>query len=481
MILTLPQRRALIALLGLVALVSATGLSAHLFHQPTLLKYAITVAAPLLLAALLADVNPLSLLTGLIVLAAPFAGYAVTVHGTHVLLLMPLFTLAAFAAALHDVGAARRSALHRAGVVMLAALLLPWLEASAPLGVLGTLISLFAAAYFAARACADERGFTRVLWAFVIAAAIQALLALWQRATGHQLNLYGSAGQQTFISGGYFFSYLDTTRPPGAFYDPISLGNMLAIAVPLAAGLITRYLRTRTWPGVLAAALALIVILAGLEATLDRMSWIGALAGLAAVLMLTPGRRRARIALGSALVIGAVVLLGGVGSQATLTQRASSILHPLNEISTGNGDQLRIEIWKVAVAQARAHPVAGIGLGRLQGVLADQLPPAGLYSHAHSTYLQLAAEGGILALIGLLVVLLALARDLRWIRAVDPLWGAALTGAALALLACWLTDVTVRYSGVATYMGIAFGMIAGRARLARAESEEPAGRPGVAG
>jgi O-antigen ligase len=424
---------------------------------------------------LLADVHPLSVITSVIVLAAPFAGYAVTVHGTHVLLLMPLFTLAACVAIFQATPPGRRSALHGGALVMIAALLLPWLEASAPLGVLGTVVSLLAAAYLAARVCADQRGFQRLLWAFVASAALQALLALWQRATGHQLNLYGSAGQQTFISGGYFFSYLNTTRPPGAFYDPISLGNMLAIAVPLAAGLLIRAVRTRAWVPALAAAVTLVIILAGLEATLDRMSWIGALAGLAAVLLLAPGRRRTRLALGTVLIAAAVVLLAGLGSQATLAQRASSILHPLNEISTGNGDQLRIEIWKVAVAQVRAHPVAGIGLGRLQGVLADQLPPAGLYSHAHSTYLQLAAEGGILALVGLLAVLLALGRDLRWIRWADPLWGAVLTGAALALLVCWLTDVTVRYSGVATYMGITFGMIAGRARLARAQPAEPAG------
>ena len=474
MILTLPQRRALIVALGAIALIDATGLTAaHVFHQPTVLKYGITVAAPLLLATLVADSSPLSVITSVIVFAAPFAGYAVTVNGTHVLVLMPLFTLAAFSAILQVAPGGRRSALHRAAVIMLAALLLPWLEASAPLGVFGTLVSLFAAAYLAARVAGDERGFERLLWAFVLSAALQAVLALWQRATGHQLNLYGSAGRPTFISGGYFFSYLDTTRPPGAFYDPISLGNMLAIAVPLAGGLITRYLRTRNWLGVAGGALALIVILGGLEATLDRMSWIGALAGIAAAMLLSPGRRRTRAIAGTALLAGAVVLLAGLGSQTTLTQRAGSILHPLNEISTGNGDQLRIEIWKVAAAQTAAHPLAGLGLGRLQGVLADQLPPAGLYSHAHSTYLQLAAEGGVIALLGLLAILIGLARDLRWVRVVDPLWGPVLTGAALAMLACWLTDVTIRYSGVATYMGVLFGMIAGRARLARAWTEEP--------
>ncbi len=73
----------------------------------------------------------------------------------------------------------------------------------------------------------------------------------------------------------------------------------------------------------------------------------------------------------------------------------------------------------------------------------------------------------MIALAGLLAVLVALYRDLTLTRRVDPVWGAALAGSAVALLLCWLTDVTIRYSGVATYMGIVFGLVAGRARRAR--------------
>jgi O-antigen ligase len=471
--LSFDQRRWLVLGLGLLALVSATGLPAsHVFHQPSVLKYAVTVAAPLILAALVASEDALALVTSLLVVAAPFAGYAITIHGTHVLLLVPLLILAAYCVALEAPPGGRRSTLAAGGTLMALALVIPLVESPAPAHALSTLISLFAAAYLSSRVSGRERGFRTLVWGFVASAAIQAALALWQRSTGHQLNLYGSAGAQTFTYSGYFFGYLTTTRPPAAFYDPISLGNMLAIAVPLSVGLIVRSVRVRDWTRVALAAGALVVILAGLEATLDRMSWIGALLGLAALTVLLPGGQRRRIVVAIVLAVAAVLLLGGVGSKTTVAQRASSITHPLNEAGTSNGDILRIQIWQRAVAQAAAHPLTGIGLGRFQGVLADELAPAGTQGHAHSTYLQLAAEGGLIAVAGLLAVLIALRRDLQRVRRDDVLWGAVLTGCVLAMLACWLTDVTIRYSGVATYMGILFGMVAGRARLARARAQE---------
>jgi O-antigen ligase len=469
---TLAQRRALVAGLGLLALVSASGVTvAHVFHQPSLLKYAATVAAPLVLVALVAAPNPLALMTGLLVVAAPFAGYVMTVAGTRVPLLAPVLVVAAYCAAFSQPVNGRRSALSTAGVLMVLALIVPLAESATRSQVLATLASLFAAAWLAARAAAREDGMVTVTWGFLAAAVIQAALALWQRSTGHQLNLYGSAGLQSFHYNGYFFGFQNAIRPPGAFYDPISLGNMLAIAVPLTLGLIVRYGRRRD-PAKLALALAgLAIVIAGLVVTLDRMSWIAALLGLATVVLLLPGRQRRRVLVVAVLAVGVLVLLGGVGSQSTVGQRAASIIHPLNETGTGNGDVLRIEIWQRAVAEFRTHPLSGVGLGRFQGILAGELAPAGTQGHAHSTYLQLAVEGGILALLGLLAVIVALRLDLRLIRRMDPLWGAALTGGAFALLACWITDVTIRYSGVATYMGVLFGLIAGRARAARASAQ----------
>lgn len=471
MMLTLSQRRWLVLAFGLVALLDATGLAvSHVFHQPTLLKYGVTVIAPLLLGVLVVSENPLAVMSCVLVIAAPFAGYAMDVKGIEVPLLVPLLVIAAYCAAVRAPSAAPRSALAAGGLLMALALVIPLADSPAVGHVLSTLVSLFAAAYLAARASAEERGFSKLAWAFLASAALQAGLALWERSTGHRLNLYGAAGAQTFTDSGYFFGYLGSIRPPGAFYDPISLGNMLALAVPLAAGLAIAAGRARDWTRAGLAAGTGAVVLAGLVVTLDRASWIGALAGLAVTLWLIPGSGWRRLVIVLVLGAGAAALAGGLGGQSTLAQRADSILHPLSETGTGNGDVLRIELWRRAFDVAQAHPVAGIGLGRLSGVLGAEFAPAGTQGHAHSVYLQLAAEGGVIALIGLLAVLLALRRDLWRLRRADTLWGAVLSGSAVAMLLCWVTDVTIRYSGVAVVMGALFGMIAGRARSARALS-----------
>lgn len=476
---TLAQRRAVVLALGALALLNATGLTAaHIFHQPTVLKYAVTVAAPLLLATLVVSRDPVLLVTGGLVIAAPFAGYVVTVGGFTTPLLAPLLACAAYCVVLGQRPTRPRSALGAAGLAFALALLLPLLEGPAPLKVLPTLITLFAAAFLAARCCAGDRGLVTLAWAFLASATLQSLIALWEHATGQRLNLYGGAGLQTYSST-YFFGFVNgAERPPGAFYDPISLGNMLAVAVPLGAGLVVRGVRRQDWVRASLAGVAMVLVLAALETTLDRMSWIGALAGLGVLTAFLPGHPSRRLLLGTLFAAAVALLVLGVGGQSTLSQRAASILHPL---STGNGEDVtRVQIWREAVSQAEAHPVSGVGLGRFASTLGARFAPAGTQGHAHSTYLQLAAEGGIVALVGLLAVLLALRRDLRVLRRVDPMWGAVLTGAVVALLMCWLTDVTIRYSGVAAYMGLLFGMVAGRSRLARSWLQPPERRASTA-
>ncbi len=472
MTLSLGQRQALVVLAGLVALVGAAGITeAHVFHQASTLKYAVTIVGPLFIGSLFMSEDPVMMIGALLIFAAPFAGFSMTFKGQHVPLLVPIAVIAAAVVIFAERPVNRRSALAWAGIFALLAFILPIVQSPTRGDTLAVLASLFGGAYLASVASCTRQRFLALAWAFVASACVQAALALWENTTGHRLSLYGNAGLQTFAGGNYFFGYVGgTTRPPGAFYDPISLGNMLAISVPLCAGLALYYGRIRRWVPTCIAVLSAALIVAGLEITLSRMSWIGAVAGIIVAAVLLPPAQRRRVLPGLVIAIGAAAVLGLFGGHSPVLQRLGSITHPLNESGTANEDVLRVDVWNQALSVAEHHPVAGVGFGGLVKILSSQFAPAGLQSQAQSTYLQVAAEAGLLGIAGLLAVLWAALSDLGRLFRADRLWAAVLAGSFVAMLVCWLTDVTIRYSGVAVYMGMLFGMIAGSGRRASAAS-----------
>jgi O-antigen ligase len=471
---TFQWRQRLVLLAGLAATVGATGIvEAHLFHRPSTLKYALTVAGPLFIGLLATVGSPLVVITAVLVLVAPFAGFSMTFSAVHIPLLAPLMTVAVVVVAFSEPPSQRRSALSIAGLIALLTFVIPVVESPIRTDVIAVLASLFLCAYFAARVSTTSNGFLVLVWAFVCSAAIQAGLAIWEHTTGHRLNLYGTAGSQTFgANSGYFFGFVGGTyRPPGAFYDPISLGNMLAIAVVMCAGLAIQHVRARQRALGVIALVALGIIGFGLEVSLSRMSWVGAASGLVASAVILPPRVRGFVLPLLVLAVVVPALVGVFSGSSAPLQRLSSITHPLNESRTHQGDVVRLEIWQRALSVTVKHPVAGVGFGRFERQLAANYPPAGTNGQAQSTYLQVAVEGGILALAGLLTVLVALGRDLTRVTRHDRVWGAILAGCCVAMLVTWVSDVTIRYSGVAAFTGILFGMVAGRSRSARAVAD----------
>ena len=125
---------------------------------------------------------------------------------------------------------------------------------------------------------------------FVGSASLQALVALAQYVTGNAFNLYGGAGSATYSAQSYFFNYGTTARTTGTFFDPISLGNVLAMALPLALLLVLR----SQLPGRvrLAAAAAGVILVGGLAVSLSRASWIAAAVGVIAVALFSHGDQR---------------------------------------------------------------------------------------------------------------------------------------------------------------------------------------------
>jgi len=472
-----------ILVLAALALAGAAGLTSQaLFTQPTTLKYAVTVAGPLLLLLAALHPRPLEPIVAGTIVVAPFAAYPVTLKGIGVPAILPFGLVAVVLAVTTGARGGPGSNLGRAAPFIAALLLLPVLAGtqlsatgdhiSSPLVVVGTLLAL---SWLVSRAAATTEGTRLVIAAVVASAVLQAALAIWEFQTGRTLNLFTST-QSNFASG-YFFSYGASNRPTGSYADPISLGNVLAIALPLTTVAALAYRRKQnsqdgrpgaSWTRSLLVMAAGMVIGLGLVLTFSRMSWVAALAGLALAVLLRPKGARARVAGGLLLLGGLAIVIAVAAAGPTLRTRYDSIFHPTAaNVSTANGDRTRQQLWKVALDVAVQHPVAGVGFDKLAPELATRVADVSILSHAHSTYLQLAAEGGLVLGVGALVLFaLALGRDLRNGLRTSPL-AAGLAGSVLALAICWTTDYTIRYEAVAASVAPLIGLIAAGARSVR--------------
>jgi O-antigen ligase len=132
------------------------------------------------------------------------------------------------------------------------------------------------------------------------------------------------------------------------------------------------------------------------------------LMGVAYAFMRRQSSRRARIAIivaAAALMIGAGVWVG----VDRLTTRAASVS---GDLSTAGG---RMGVWRDSLRIVRDFASAGVGLdGYGQAMILYQT--SDLYVHyqeAHNDYLQLAAEGGLLVGLPILVTLFVFVRDVR--------------------------------------------------------------------
>lgn len=466
-------RLAVLTLASLGALAGLTGLSERaMFSQASPLKWGLSVAVPLLLAVCAMVREPLIPLAAATVLAIPFAGASAQLAGLALSPLLLLLIAGGAVAITRGPAVARRSMLGRVAPLALGLLTIPVLLGRTPSRSVELIAYLVATAWLVARASALPRGLTVMLAAIVASAALQASLAIWQSRTGNLLNLYGTSGQPRFGQD-YFFQYEGENRPTGAFFDPISLGNALALACPLAVALAASRsgLSTRLRLG---AAVAGGLAASALILTLSRMSWIAAATGILATVLLLPPSRRVRAAIGVAATGVVVIVVAAATLGSGLTQRFESILHPRSSATvTAEGDNQRIQFWDAALATAERHPIAGIGVEQLAPRL-QQFPDTGPDIHAHSTYLQLLAEGGGLAIVALGAILVGAFVDLAEALRRRREQAAGAVGALLALLIVWSTDYTLRYVSVAATFAALLGVVSAVGRPATPSVPRPA-------
>jgi putative inorganic carbon (HCO3(-)) transporter len=227
-------------------------------------------------------------------------------------------------------------------------------------------------------------------------------------------------------------------RVQGAFAQPNDFGEF-ALLGSVAAGalIVSSPLRRDRLLGVV----GLLVGLAGVAVSFSRGAWLGGIATLLAVAVLSPRSRRAVVGLVTliplALVVGALL---GAQPFPTLVARLDSLL-----IGAENPADDRPVIYAQAVHVFLTHPVLGVGPG---GFLATNYDSGSLlirrtYLHGHNVVLTVAAEDGIVGVLALLAFTVALAATVVAARRRLLALGAVTLNARLSILAAGLVGAAV--------------------------------------
>lgn len=232
----------------------------------------------------------------------------------------------------------------------------------------------------------------------------------------------------------------------GLHENPFSFYLLALIFLALVRSFVRRQARY----AVLAVVLATWMVL-----TFTRITLVASLLGLAAMGLYDAWSRRSYRMLGAGAVLGIgllvalapTVLQRTLGYAPTPGELAGLIVHP-GDLVRSMDWQGRQALWPLILAQFRASPWLGLGLGSTTALLAGVFGQAGI-SVAHNEYLRLGAETGIVG-----VVLFAVAIGQWWRSTL----GAARVGglqarefalAAVAMLVSWavisLTDNAFDY------------------------------------
>ena len=227
----------------------------------------------------------------------------------------------------------------------------------------------------------------------------------------------------------YFFAFGKENRPTGSLYDPISLGNILALACPLALVLAAT---ARTATARLLALVAVLLIGIGLTLSLSRMSWIGAVAGAAVAIVLLPSRHRWRAAVTDSRARSRGCCFSRLASRTAASTSASrrSSIRRAESVRTAQGDRQRVELWRAGLATPRrTRSPASVSEISFRSLLIGSAAWRASRAMLSRRTFRCSARRGLLVALALLLLLGGLGRDLaRGLRRERALY-AGLAGA----------------------------------------------------
>jgi len=192
-----------------------------------------------------------------------------------------------------------------------------------------------------------------------------------------------------------------TARHAGPQTDVNFWGRVLVLGLPFAlslAQMATTRLRTLLWAG------AAVSILGGIVLTGSRGALLASIAVIAVWALLTGGRYARALRL-APLFLGLLAFVPGIGSRLfTLSMLSSHTALGLTDPSL----QGRVAAQRVAIEMLVDHPFLGVGPGNFFAVEPEYLRRLSLNAPLlapHNSYLEAAAEGGLLGLTAWLIFL----------------------------------------------------------------------------
>lgn len=279
----------------------------------------------------------------------------------------------------------------------------------------------------------DQIGYKPVLIGLLFAGCVQSIIGLYEFVGG-------SGAAHLWILDNRFFRAFGTYGQPNPFGAHMELILVLAIGA-LVGALGARKLK---WGIGLLAACA--ILGAGLIASWSRGAWLGAGAGVAAIIFFAPRRRW----VGAGLVLGGGALfltLAGFGLlPGSVVARLSDFAQDLTGIEDVRGQEIsneryavleRLAHWQAAVGMMNDHPLLGVGFGNYEVAypryaLMNWKYPLG---HAHNYYLNLLAETGVVGFLSYVIGWLAL--SFLTIRAISQRSGLD-RGVLIGLMGVWV-------------------------------------------
>lgn len=258
----------------------------------------------------------------------------------------------------------------------------------------------------------DRRSFLRGVAALALAG-----LAIWA------VGFLGAGWGTKFAWFGPIVSRLPralTVLPsaPDSGINPNQLAGALVLFLPLAAAGVVGWWRERRWWLALLSLAALGLAFGTLALTQSRSGWLGAAAGLLALVMLAglASRQRRLQVLALALPLALILAFGAFFAL------NPDIVARFFDTPSGTAGEIafsgRPEIWSRALYAIQDFPFTGAGLGAFRRVVNLLYPlftisPDTDIAHAHNMFLQVAVDVGLPGLIAYLA-LLELAGVVAW-------------------------------------------------------------------